>query len=215
MEQGGWTDEYIPLLLQVYFSKPVGVKAAYSRRMVDLSQELHVPPRELHDKMRELRQSERKSVRRLWQRYELNRRRLNADCRKLRSMAGFNNAEVFYEGVECRQTFEQAFMPLAEEGRLTPAMLIIILNTYFQLLPITMVPETPEVQALARQLKIDARLVADVMTAYQQCDPFFDRGRQSAHALHEPCARIWQLYAGGNPTELSTTAEQMAEYFKG
>ena len=39
-----WNEEYWLLLLQLYQKKPMGVKPLYSKGMVDLSLELHIPP---------------------------------------------------------------------------------------------------------------------------------------------------------------------------
>ena len=39
-----WQDDYWLLVMQLYMRKPVGLKRMYSRQMVDLSIELHLPP---------------------------------------------------------------------------------------------------------------------------------------------------------------------------
>ena len=46
-----WSDEYWLLLMQLYLKKPVGLKPLYSRDMVDLSLELHLPPQFLYGQM--------------------------------------------------------------------------------------------------------------------------------------------------------------------
>ena len=46
-----WQDDYWLLLMQIYLQKPVGMKPMYSRKMVDLSMELHIPPTVLFNKM--------------------------------------------------------------------------------------------------------------------------------------------------------------------
>ena len=40
-----WQDDYWLLLMQLYLQKPVGLKPMYSRRMVELSLEIHVSGR--------------------------------------------------------------------------------------------------------------------------------------------------------------------------
>ena len=50
-----WSDEYWLLLMQLYLKKPVGVKPLYSRGIVDLSLDLHIPPEFLHAQMFKLR----------------------------------------------------------------------------------------------------------------------------------------------------------------
>ena len=39
-----WQEEYWILLMQLYMKKPVGVKALYSKPLIDLSLELHIEP---------------------------------------------------------------------------------------------------------------------------------------------------------------------------
>ena len=39
-----WSDDYWLLLMQLYLRKPVGVKALYSRGLVQLALELHIEP---------------------------------------------------------------------------------------------------------------------------------------------------------------------------
>ena len=46
-----WNDDYWLLLMQQYLRRPVGIKPTYSRGMVELSMELHINPRELHERM--------------------------------------------------------------------------------------------------------------------------------------------------------------------
>ena len=50
-----WQDEYWLLLMQLYLKKPEGVKPLYSRGLVDLSLELHIPPQFLYKQMFKLR----------------------------------------------------------------------------------------------------------------------------------------------------------------
>ena len=46
-----WQDDYWILLMQLYQRKPAGMKPLYSRAMIDLCLELHLPPRFLYDRM--------------------------------------------------------------------------------------------------------------------------------------------------------------------
>jgi hypothetical protein len=46
-----WSDDYWLLLMQIYLQRPVGIKPMYSRKMVDLSLELHIAPNILFTKM--------------------------------------------------------------------------------------------------------------------------------------------------------------------
>ena len=170
-----WHDDYWLLLMQLYLHKPVGVKPMYSRQMVELSIELHIAPQQLFARMCEIANLETPRIERIWEEYSRNPKRLTRAVQLLRNMMGFGNAGGFYEGVEIEETFERDFRPLDEDSRLTPVMLILILDEYFRLTPITMVEETPEVQQLARLMRIPASLVVEVMDVFQHCDPYLNR----------------------------------------
>ena len=131
-----WNEEYWPLLLQLYQKKPMGVKPLYSKGMVDLSLELHIPPTYLHEQMFKLRMMTPR-ITRLWEKYANKPAKLAHDIKKLRQMQGYGNAESFYQGVEIQKTFERDWEPLKVDPTLTPVKLIIILDLYFQLTPIT------------------------------------------------------------------------------
>ena len=139
-----WNEEYWLLLLQLYQKKPMGVKPLYSKGMVDLSLELHIPPEFLHEQMFKLRMVTPR-IKRLWEKYADKPQKLKRDIQRIRQMNGCGNAIQFFEGVEVKETFEKNWEPLESEPSLTPVKLIIILDLYFQLTPITMVPETPEI----------------------------------------------------------------------
>ena len=133
-----WNDDYWLLLLQLYQKKPMGVKPLYSKGIVDLSLELHIQPEYLHEQMFKL-QRVTPRIKRLWDKYADNPRLLSHDISILRKMNGCGNAKDFFAGVEVCESFEKDWEPLAEEPSLTPIKLIIILDLYFQLTPITMV----------------------------------------------------------------------------
>ena len=158
-----WQDDYWLLLMQLYLRKPVGVKPVYSRPLVELSLELHIAPEQLHALMSQIARLETPRIERIWEEYSRNPKRLSRAVQLLRGMMGFNSSGDFYDGVEMEETFELHFRPLAEDSRLKPFMLVLILNLYFQLTPLTMVDETPEVQELARLMKIPAKLVTEVL----------------------------------------------------
>lgn len=209
-----WQDEYWLLLMQAYLQKPVGLKPQYSREMVDLSLELHIPPQVLFAKMCEIANLERPRIERIWETYGHNPRRLARAARLLREMRGFGNANTFYDGVEVNETFERDWQPLEEDERLTPVMLILILDLYFHLTPITMVEETPEVQELARLLHLSPEDITEVLDVYQHCDPYLNRRDVTMSQLSLPCHRIWQRFGNSDTEELASFASQLSEYFK-
>ena len=209
-----WQDDYWLLLLQVYLKKPAGMKPTYSRDMVDLSLELHIAPTVLAGKMKQIAKLDKPRLERLWQRYAGNQQQLARAVRLLRSMAGFNTSGDFFEGIDVQETFERDFRPLAEEPRLKPVALILILDEYFRLTPITMTTATPEVQQLARLLRVPPQLVEDVLTVFQHCDPYLSRRDVCLSPLLLPCHDIWQRYGNGDVEQLADYAGQLKEYYR-
>jgi hypothetical protein len=209
-----WNDDNWLLLMQIYLQKPVGLKPQYSREMVDLSLELHIPPQVLFAKMCEIANLETPRIERIWETYGSNPKKLTRAVRLLREMKGFGQANAFYDGVEVNESFERDWQPLAENERLTPVMLILILDLYFHLTPITMVSETPEVQELARLMKLKADEVTEVLEVYQRCDPYLNRRDVIVSPLLLPCSQIWQRFGNSNTEELASFASQLKEYFR-
>ena len=208
-----WQDDYWLLLLQLYLKKPVGVKPTYSRDVVDLSLELHIPPQALIGKMKQIAALDTPRLERLWREYAGYPRRLARAVRLLREMTGFNTGGDFFEGIDVQETFERDFRPLDEDRRLTPVALTLILDEYFRLTPITMVAETPEVQQLARLLHLPVALVVEVLDVFQHCDPYLGRRDACISDLLLPCHEIWQRYGNGDVRQLVDYAEQLKCYY--
>ena len=209
-----WEDEYWLPLMQVFLASPQGVKPIYSRRMVELALELHIPPQDLYRQMFKLRQIETPLIEHFWKKYAKSPRKLQKEIDILREMSGFGQADTFYDGVEVSESWETDFRPLPERPELTPLMLIIILDLYFRLTPNTMVSDTPEVRELAKMMRISTETVVEVMTIYQYCDPYLKRDVLPFNPIFETCNDIWIRYGNGRPEQLSSLAAQMKEYFK-
>ena len=209
-----WQDDYWLLLMQIYLSKPVGVKPVYSRVMVDLSMELHITPTALNRQMRRIDSLDTPRIERIWQEYSRNPKRLSRAVQLLRSMIGFNSSGDFYDGVDVQETFERDFRPLEADSRLMPVSLILILNLYFQLTPNTMVTETPEVQELSQLMKVPAQLIVEVLDIFQHCDPYLNRHDVIISQLLLPCQQVWQRYGNSDTQQLAADAARLAEYFK-
>lgn len=209
-----WQDDYWILLLQAYQKKPVGMKPLYSRIMVGLSLELHISPESLHSRMFELRNAATPSIKRLWERYGKKPTRLNRDAETVRKMNGFCNGSSFYEGVDIVESFEKDFLPIPKCGNLMPVMLILVLDLYFRLTPITMNAKTPEVEELAKLMKISAEDVVGIMDVFQIIDPYLNRNEFMITPLLAPCQKIWQRYGNGNIEELAAIAAQLKDFFK-
>ena len=164
--------------------------------------------------MQQLARLDTPRIERIWNTYSSDRKRLTRAVQLLRDMKGFGAAEDFYEGVEVQESFERDFRPLDEDERFTPVMLILILNLYFQLTPITMVSGTPEVAELARLLKIKAKDVVEVLDVFQICDPYLERNEVTLSPLLLPCQRVWQRMSDKEPHQLDAFAEELKEYYR-
>lgn len=208
-----WNDEYWLLLLQLYLKKPMGVKPLFSRGMVGLSLQLHIAPEYLHAQMFKLRNMT-PAMKRLWDKYGDNPKKLNKDVALLKRMDGCGNAQQFYQGVAINESFEKDWQPLEAEPSLTPVKLIIILDLYFQLTPITMVPNTPEIVNLGKLIKTSPETISEVMSVFQFCDPYLNREDLIISPLLTACEEIWQRFGNDNPNKLYTYATELKEYYK-
>jgi len=77
-----------------------------------------------------------------------------------------------------------------------------------------MVAETPEVQQLARLLKLKAQEVVDVLEVFQHCDPYLNRKDVIISPLLAPCQQIWRRFGNAKTEDLASYAKQLKEYFK-
>ena len=186
----------------------------YNRDLVNLSLELHIAPQQLHQRLNDIDNLETPRIERIWREYGENSQRLTRAVRLLREMKGFNSAGDFFEGVAIEETFEGDFRPLAEDSRLMPFMLVMILDLYFRLTPATMVKETPEVRDLASLMKIPTTLIVDVLQIFQHLDPYLRHKGEPINALLQPCRQIWERYANMDTDQLAEYAEQLSAYFK-
>lgn len=207
-----WQDEYWLLLIQLYLRKPQGVKHLYSRELVDVAMELHIHPRYLHSRMYRLRQIDTPRLQRLWDDYASNPRKLRRGIKLLREMNGFGNADAFYQGVEVNESWEHDFKPIGDTG-FSPVMLIMVLDLYFRLTPLTMAADTPEVVELARLIKSAPKDVVTVMELFMACDPYVKHKPDVSSPLAESCREIWQRYGNVDPEKLAALAAQLKEYF--
>ena len=207
-----WSDEYWLLLMRLYLRKPEGVKPMYSKEMVKLALELHIPPQFLYEQMFRLRQLDTPRLERLWETYSKNPNKLARGIKKLRQMKGWR--DELFDGVEIIESWELDFKPLPVHTGIMPITLIIILDQYFRLTPITMVKDTPEIQELAKLLKLKPELIVEIMEIYQLCDPYLNKDMMIVDDLLHPCQQIWKRYGNDNPQKLAAYAAQLKEYFR-
>lgn len=209
-----WSDDYWLLLMQLYLKKPMGVKPLYSKAMVNLALELHIPPQFLYEQSFRLRSIDTPRLERLWEAYADNPNKLRRAVRLLRSRQGYGNADEFYDGVEVNESFEKDFKPVDRETGLTPLMLILILDLYFRLTPPVMVAKTPEIVELAKLMGISPQLVVEVMEAYQSIDPYLRRTMVSQVPYVDALRQVWNRFGNDSPQKLAAQAAQMKEFFK-
>ena len=209
-----WQDDYWLLLMQVYLKRPVGVKPTYSRELVELSLELHISPQRLHERMEQMAQLKTRRIEHLMATYSGHPNKLARAARLLREMKGYGNAAEFFDGVETNETFERDFRPLEEDERLSPVALILVLDLYFRLTPITMVAATPEVVELARLLKLRPTEVEELLNVYKHCDPYLNCRDIVFSPLMLPCQQIWQRYGNSDVKQLADLAAELSEYYK-
>ena len=207
-----WSDEYWLLLMRLYLRKPEGVKPMYSKEMVKLALELHIPPQFLYEQMFRLRQLDTPRLERLWETYSKNPNKLAKGIKKLRQMKGWR--DELFDGVEIIESWELDFKPLPIHTGIMPITLIIILDQYFRLTPITMVKDTPEIQDLAKLLKLKPELIVEIMEIYQLCDPYLNKDMMIVDDLLHPCQQIWKRFGNDNPQKLAAYAAQLKEYFR-
>ena len=212
--QSQWQEAYWLPLLQLYLRKPVGMKPLYSRPMIDLALELNVAPKQLYEQMKMLDKQETASLQQLWKRFATHQKQLQRDIETIRKMRGFNHPQQFYDGVSQEETWQTDFRPLQVDASLTPLHLIIILDLYFRLTPITMVSDTPEVKELATLLSLKPEKVAEIMGIFQLCDPYLNRMAFEMSELFASCHDVWQRFGNLNPNELAREATQMKDFFK-
>lgn len=211
-----WSDQYWPLVIKLYLTPPVGVKDEYSRAVVDLALFLHIPPAHLRERMEEADHPATPSLRRMRALYEANTRRLNRDVKQLRQMAGFGSAGAFYEGVQADESFERHFRPVADDTPFTPAMLVMVLDLYYQLVPHTMTVHTPEVVELARHLRVTPTEVRQALHAFLAIDPGVptrERDVTVPASLANAAADIWRQCDDGDMDKAAAMARRFTPYF--
>ncbi len=208
-----WNDEYWPLLVWLYKRKPEGVKAIYSRGMVDIAVHLHIHPSELYRKMMELRNPKAPFLERMWEEYQ-SPRKLNKAVKTIMEKEGYGTAGKYYDEIETNESWERDFRPLPDREDIMPVQLIIILDQYFRLTPTTMVTQTEEIQELAKLMKMPATLITQIMEIFQFCDPYLNRNDLMIDPLLFPCQEIWSRYGNEDSEKLAALAAQLKEYFR-
>ncbi|MGN0281837.1 MAG: hypothetical protein ACI4B3_06025 [Prevotella sp.] len=217
VKKTNWTDDYWLYIMQLYMRKPMGVKPLYARAAVDLSIELHVHPREIRVRQQQLEAISSPRIERIWDQYAESPKKLSRAVRLLRSMKGFGSADEFYDGVEITESFERDFKPIGN-STLTPVILILVLDLYFRLTPITMVAETPEVIELAKKIGEKPNTIVSILQTFRRQDPLLSSQNAVTGGLPAPlesaCKQIWTRYGNGDTETLEQFAAELWEYYK-
>ena len=209
-----WNDDYWLYVMQLYMRRPVGVKPLYSRPAVELSLELHVHPKEIMARQRQIESLSTPRIERIWDEYGDNPKKLSRAVRLLRSMQGFGSGNDFYEGVEVAESFESNFRPISDSG-LLPITFIIVLDLYYKLTPITMVAETPEVVATARLTGQPTATIVHILQLFLHLDPFIPRKTADPSDRLLPYAReAWKQYGNADTEMLARVAEELKSYYR-
>ena len=126
--------------------------------------------------------------------------------------SAFNTFGGARTDANCR-VLDVDFKPI-DGTTLIPLALVLVLDLYFRLVPITMVPETPEIVELAQLIGITPAEVCQVMDIFQGFDPYLNRTTDTEGALYEACKAIWNRFGNDDPNPLASFAAQVKDYFK-
>lgn len=212
-----WSNGYWPLAINAFLTPPEGQKTRYSRPVVDLAMRLHVRLADIVDKLNTVGAHSDKAVERLFCHYKAHPKLLKRDVARLCSMGGFGNGDAFYEGVDtAEQDFERWYRPV-DGAELTPAMLTLLLNLYFRLVPTTMVETTPEVADMARRTGLSAARVVEVLRIFLHIDPCArvrdNDGLADFSPLTPVCRDFWTRLGDGDPMKVAREAEKFLQYY--
>ena len=169
-----WSKEESILVLNLYMTKPIGLKAADSDPVVNLAQLLGRTPEALCRRMQWFRQ---------WY-----------------PVLPFDADENIYTD-ENPAIWSDYFNRPQKARREAPAILkefcigTLTLNLYFQLIISTMNEKVPEVIALAKLVKRPIKTVVSLLHDYASLDPFL-KGNQPEPRPVSPVTRLlWERYA--------------------
>ncbi|WP_106485218.1 hypothetical protein [Bacteroides sp. Marseille-P3684] len=172
MEQ--WSKEESLLVLDLYLSKPVGMKSVTDETLVDRAQLLGRTPDAFCRRMMQFQQ---------W--YPV----LPFDAGE--DVFGDDNPAVW------SIYFGQPKLAHREAAALLKDFCIgtLVLNLYFQLIISTMNEKVPEVMALARQVKRPAKEIVALLHVYAALDPFVKDHPADDLAIPSVYRQLWSRYA--------------------
>ena len=179
--------------------------------------QLHLKPADIVDRLDTVHTHSNAQVERLLVHYTAHPKLLRRDAGLLASMSGFGNSSAFYDGVATAEPhFVRMYRPM-HGTPYTPAMLTVMLDLYFRLVPATMVPTTPEVVDMARRTGLAVEQVIEVLHTFLYIDPCARHRDGSAPAcaalLTTLCGNVWHDLDDGNPMTVAREAEKYLQYY--
>ncbi len=174
MKTEQWTKEESILVLNLYQSKPKGMKPTTNADMVHLAQMLGRTPEALYRRMLKFRQ---------W--YPV--LPFTSDIPIYIEEDPSVWSDYFYDS---KKTRTEAADILLEISRAT-----LILNLYFGLIINTMDEKVPEVVDMAKKVKSTAAEVVNMLHAYASLDPFNKKNVNTDIHVPNVCHFLWERYA--------------------
>ncbi len=174
-----WTKEESILVLNLYFTKPVGIKDTKSDGVKELASLVGRTPSAVHRRMY--------GFLRWYPTIPL------LYCEETVDESSDDTYQPFWNAY-----FLDPKLLAKDAGELLKAWRagILALDLYYRLIPDTMMPKVPEVVELAKQTKTTPQQIVDALHDYLACDPF-TKGK-SAKASEKPSTRnvlLWNRFA--------------------
>ncbi len=188
-----WTREESILVLNLYFTKPVGIKDSKSAGVKELASLVGRTPSAVHQRMyRFLRWYP--TIPLLY-------------CEETEDESNDDAYLPFWNAY-----FLDPKLLAKDAGELLKAWRtgILALDLYFRLIPDTMTPKVPEVVELAKRTKTTPQQIVDTLHDYLACDPF-TKGKV-AMASGKPSVRnalLWNRFAN-KPNLLKNAVETVS-----
>jgi hypothetical protein len=192
-----WTKGESILVLNLYFQEPVGVKKENAEAVIDLAKTLGRTPKAIYRHMHDF-------------------------------LKWYPSIPLLFCNYEEKEEESDLFLPMWNEYFMDRKKLRIdadrflseirtytlALQLYFQLIPDTMVPNVPEVVALAKLVKQPSTEIVAILHNYQLCDPFMYGKTSVAPGLqNSTCKQLWQRY-NQNHAALEKSAQHITAYYE-
>lgn len=191
MKAEQWTQEESVLVLDLYMSKPAGLKPVTNESLTHLAQLLGRTPEAVFRRMQKFQQ---------W--YPV--------------LPFGMNEEIFQD--ENPAIWSEYFNQPKKVHSEAPAILdewcaeTLVLNLYFQLIISTMNEKVPEVVELSKLVKRPAKEIVEMLYAYAALDPFLKTPQPSELAISPICHHLWNRYAD-DMDKLSHVAKYIESHY--